>query len=390
MRFVVFCHSLVSDWNHDSAHFLRGVCSELVSRGHQVLAFEPRRGWSRANLEAEHGRAAVAEFGHAYPELSSATYDRGTLDLDVALDRADVVLVHEWTDPALVRRIGRHRRTTGTYRLLFHDTRHRTASDDAVMAAYDLSHYDGVLAVGTVLRELYRDRGWAREAWTWHEAADVRRFMPIEVAATGDLVWMGNWGHSERAIEIRRFVLDPVRELGLKACVHGVRYPTPALDSLMVAGVEFRGWIPNFKTPEVFARHQVTVHVPSRPHAQALPGVPAIRVFEALACGIPLVSAPWEDVEGLFTPGSDYLVAHDGQAMQRHLRDVMQDAALAESLAREGAATVRARHTCAHRVDELFAILGEIDGPRSPTNHRCGEGTARPDTMEKAPWLERR
>jgi spore maturation protein CgeB len=53
---------------------------------------------------------------------------------------------------------------------------------------------------------------------------------------------------------------------------------------------------------------------------QALPGIPTIRVFEAFACGLPLVCAAWEDAEGLFTPGEDYLVAHDGREMTRQMR----------------------------------------------------------------------
>jgi hypothetical protein len=52
MRFVLFCHSLVSDWNHGNAHFLRGVLRELGARGHGVRVSEPRGGWSRANLVA--------------------------------------------------------------------------------------------------------------------------------------------------------------------------------------------------------------------------------------------------------------------------------------------------------------------------------------------------
>jgi spore maturation protein CgeB len=112
--------------------------------------------------------------------------------------------------------------------------------------------------------------------------------------------------------------------------------------------------------PRVFARHRVTVHVPRRPYVDALPGIPTIRVFEALACGIPLVSAPWRDVEGLFAPGRDFLVASDGSTMRRCLRDVLHDEALANDLARHGRATILARHTCAHRVDELLAIHAEI------------------------------
>ncbi len=96
-------------------------------------------------------------------------------------------------------------------------------------------------------------------------------------------------------------------------------------------------------------------------HEEGLPGIPTIRVFEALACGIPLVSAPWNDVEGLFTPGEDFLVAPDGAAMRRHLRDVLNDAELARTLAQRGRSTVLARHTCAHRVDELLAIHAELE-----------------------------
>ena len=52
MRVVVFCHSLVSDWNHGNAHFLRGVLSELIARGHEVRVWEPEGAWSLKNLLA--------------------------------------------------------------------------------------------------------------------------------------------------------------------------------------------------------------------------------------------------------------------------------------------------------------------------------------------------
>ncbi|MGE3546257.1 MAG: glycosyltransferase, partial [Kofleriaceae bacterium] len=85
-----------------------------------------------------------------------------------------------------------------------------------------------------------------------------------------------------------------------------------------------------------------------------------IRVFEALACGIPLVSCAWQDTEQLFTPGRDYLVAHTGDEMQHHLRAVLNEPALAASLAAHAQTTIQARHTCAHRVDQLLSILKEL------------------------------
>jgi spore maturation protein CgeB len=361
MRIVMFYHSLLSDWNHGNAHFLRGVVSELLLRGHDVAVYEPQDAWSLQNLVAEHGESPIDDFRRAYPGLDSVRYDAATLDLDVALADADVVLVHEWSDHDLVRRIGQHRAAGGGYLLLFHDTHHRAITEERSMSRYDLSHFDGVLAFGNVLRDLYLKRGWTQRAWTWHEAADTRLFHPIAgCEQDGDLVWVGNWGDDERTAELQEFLLDPVRTLGLKARIHGVRYPDHAKAALAAAGVEYAGWLPNFRAPEVFARFKVTVHVMRRPYTLALPGIPTIRVFEAVACGIPLVCSPWDDAEGLFTAGQDYLVAHDGAAMTRHLRQVLNEPQYARQLADHGHRTILARHTCAHRVDELLSIVADL------------------------------
>jgi spore maturation protein CgeB len=361
MRVVLFVHSLLSDWNHGNAHFLRGIATELLSRGHDVQVYEPIGGWSLTHLLAERGETAFLGLHETYPWLQSRAYDPAAIDLDQALDGADLVLVHEWNDHGLVRRLGEHRRRHGGYRLLFHDTHHRAVTAPETMAAYELGDYDGVLAFGAVLRDLYTARGWTARAWTWHEAADTRVFHPIVgLAHEGDLVWIGNWGDEERTAELGEFLLEPVKTLGLKARVHGVRYPESAQEALAAAGIEYAGWLPNYNVPMTFARFRVTVHVPRRPYALALPGIPTIRPFEALACGIPLVSAPWEDSENLFTPGEDFLVARNGEEMKRHLRDLLNDPDLAAGLARHGHNTILDRHTCSHRVDELLDIYSQI------------------------------
>ena len=360
MRIVMFYHSLISDWNHGNAHFLRGVVSELKSRGHDVRVYEPRDAWSVQNLRREGGEAALAGYRDAYPGLESIPYDPKRLGAHVLRD-ADLVLAHEWNDHRLVRALGLMRATVGGFKLLFHDTHHRAVTDRDSMAAYDLTHYDGVLAFGRVIRDLYLEEGWARRAWTWHEAADTRVFHPLSGQdPAGDLVWVGNWGDDERTAELHEFLLEPVKALGLKARVYGVRYPDHAKRALAAAGIEYGGWLPNYQAPEVFARYKVTVHVPRRPYTRALPGIPTIRVFEALACGIPLVSAPWEDAEGLFTPGQDFLVARDGAEMRRHLHSVLTDAGQAQALAAHGLRTIERRHTCKHRVDELLRIYEEM------------------------------
>jgi spore maturation protein CgeB len=394
MRVVMFCHSLVSDWNHGNAHFLRGVATELIARGHELAVYEPRDGWSRSQLVKDHGTTPIDEFARTFPHLSSRPYDLSTLDLDDALAGADVVLVHEWNDPRLVHRIGLHRsrrrRGEAAYRLLFHDTHHRMVTLPWEMARYDLSYYDGVLAFGRVIADLYETRGLRDKkrgprdersgirAWAWHEAADTRMFFPHRERRrnrrdgeeyAGDVVWIGNWGDGERTEELFKMLLEPVQRLRLSARVYGVRYPAVALRALERAGIEYGGWLPNHRVPEIFSQFRMTVHIPRRPYRERLPGIPTIRVFEALACGIPLVSLRWNDSEGLFTPGRDYLEVTSGAGMADAMVRVLEDDSLAESLSRHGRGTVLSRHTCAHRVDELEAILAQPNDHENPLGH---------------------
>jgi spore maturation protein CgeB len=382
MRIVCFYHSILSDWNHGNAHFVRGVITELLSRGHEVRVLEPQGGWSLSNLLADHGNTLLQGFREHYPQLSSEFYALDALDLDETLDGADLVLVHEWSDPELVRRIGEHRKRARSYRLLFHDTHHRLVTQPIEMERYDLRHYDGVLAFGEVLRELYLERGLTSAAWTWHEAADTRVFKPYDKQDEGDLVWIGNWGDDERTEELHEFLLGPVQRLALRASVYGVRYPDSAREALAQAGIEYRGFLPNYLAAKVFARYALTVHVPRRPYVRALVGVPTIRVFEALACGVPLISAPWSDAEGLFSPGSDFLVARDGAHMELLLRAVLHEPGLARELSTRGLATIHARHTCAHRVDELLAICRSL-GLEEQTMH-AGAGVAQGESSCQA------
>jgi spore maturation protein CgeB len=368
MRVVIFCHTLLSDWNHGNAHFLRGIVSELIARQFEVEVFEPEDSWSLKNLIAAHGEGAVNRLQSVYPQLRSRRYRLGEFDLNKALDGADLVIVHEWNEPELVAAVGRHRAHSGGYSLLFHDTHHRSVTDPESMGTYDLEHYDGVLAFGNSISEVYRKRGWGRRVWTWHEAADIRVFKPIRnEAKSGDLVWIGNWGDDERTAELREFLLQPVKDLRLRARIYGVRYPQDALRGLATAGVHYAGWAPNFDVPGIFSEFRVTIHIPRRPYAAALPGVPTIRVFEALACGIPLVSAPWSDAEQLFTPGEDFLFARTGKEMRSHLRMLLNEPAAGAALAARGRATIERRHTCAHRIDELLSIHQDLKSDSQAT-----------------------
>ena len=367
MKIAYFTHSLRSCWNHGNAHFLRGVLSELVARGHDVTAYEPEAPWSLVNLINDHGAAALQSFASAYPELRTCTYQRPEEGAARAWN-ADLVIAHEWNDAELIAALGRLRARGGRFTLLFHDTHHRAVSAPEEMRGYDLGHYDGVLAFGVELARVYDRCGWGDRAFVWHEAADTRRFHPpAEEGPREGLVWIGNWGDGERSKEVAEFLLQPAREAGLSLDVYGVRYPAEAKRALRHHDARYLGWIANADAPEVFARHVATVHVPRNFYTHALPGIPTIRVFEALACGIPLVSAPWDDSEQLFRVGEDFLMASNGAEMTRALTDVKNDAVLRRTLVMNGLETIRARHTCAHRVDELLSIVERLRTPALET-----------------------
>lgn len=358
MKIVLFYHSLISDWNHGNAHFLRGISSELIRRGHSVTIYEPENSWSLANLIADHGERTLEEFYTYYPLLSSQTYDRN-INLNEVFKDAELVIVHEWNEHWLVEAIGDLKLSLG-FKLLFHDTHHRVITDKPGMSKYNLSNYDGVLAYGDVIRRIYLQEGWAKNAWTWHEAADSTLFRPHDEQIEGDLVWIGNWGDDERTKELHEYLIQPVRDLGLKAKIYGVRYPEHAIMALEDAGIEYGGWLPNYKVPETFGKYRVTVHVPRRPYVQSLPGIPTIRPFEALACGIPMVTSPWNDVENLFRINKDFVMVNSSHEMSDALEKILTDDAFAHNLAASGLETIHQKHTCSHRVDELLGICDEL------------------------------
>ena len=361
MKIVLFCHAFTSCWNNGHAHFLRGVAREILALGHRSVICETATGWSRVNALTDGGAEILREAERLVPgvELYRLDMDRLEGELDALLNGADIVLVHEWSEPSLVAAIGR-RRTRSRFLLFFIDAHHRAVTAPATISSLELDGYDAVLAFGESLREVYANRGWGRRAYTWHEAADARLFRPVsEVQQNCDLIWIGNWGDEERSRELREFLIEPVHDLRLQTRVHGVRYPKHAMDLLSKAGIRYCGWLPNHRVPEALAGARATVHIPRQPYNSQLAGIPTIRVFEALACGIPLVCSPWSDDERLFPPGA-YIQATTGAEMTAALKALLADPEMAAELSRTGREAIERNHTCRHRVEELLSIASSI------------------------------
>jgi spore maturation protein CgeB len=366
LSIAYFAHSWVSDWNHGNAHFLRGLARELIRTGHKVRCYEQLGSWSLTNLVRQEGTRAIEavdDFRARFPELDIHFYNNdSTLEsfLAAELRGVDVVIIHEWNEPRVVN-AALALKEKYKFLALFHDTHHRAYSSPRDILRFQMHLFDGVLAFGDAIRRIYQDGFGITNVWTFHEAADTSSFSPLELEKQQDVVWIGNWGDEERTKELIEFLIEPaLAEPKRRTVVHGVRYPEHALQMLAEAGIDFRGYVPNLKSPEVYGRSKMTIHVPRKQYTNGLSGVPTIRVFETLACGIPLLCAPWSDTENLFRPNADYLVLPDGDAMKAEIEHLLKDDAARRQLAANGLETVRLHHTCAHRAEQLDSILAEL------------------------------
>ena len=365
LRIAYFAHTLRSDWNNGNAHFLRGLVRALIAQGHQVTVFEQEENWSTQNLlsEGELGAQSLAHFDQTYPEISIQHYTLDPQSLGAHLRDTDIVIVHEWNSPELIGLL-LNVRDELHFRTLFHDTHHRASSTPESIKLLQVWRFDGVLVFGAALRAIYLQRFGLEHVWTLHEAADTTIFHPAATPITTpeqDVVWIGNWGDDERAAEIKQFLLDPAVHLRDQArfAIHGVRYPETALTALNQAGVRYAGYLPNLQAPRAYASSRITLHIPRQLYSGAMAGIPTIRVFEALAAGIPLISAPWHDVERLFSEG-DFLVAENTAEMTAHIRHLLDNPADAQAQADRGLSTVLAHHTCSHRAEQLAGICHEV------------------------------
>ena len=364
LRIAYLAHALRSDWNNGNAHFLRGLMRAMTSLGHYVTVWEPEHAWSIENLRTEPlGEYSIAKFNHTYPDLNVKGYalEDSREQWCERLREMQIVILHEWNSPAMAQLLLELRKDCG-FRLLFHDTHHRASSSPEQIRQFGLDRFDGILAFGEALRNIYRENFDISRVWVLHEAADTTVFYPqSNIAKDIDAVWIGNWGDGERSQEICEFFLRPAAALAdpTQFVIYGVRYPQDGLRALEQAQVHYGGYLPNLEAPAVYAKARLTVHIPRQQYTSAMTGIPTIRVFEALACGIPLISAPWRDAEGLFRP-DDLLFVSNTSEMISAMRRLLDHPGEATALAERGLETVLARHTCNHRGQELTKICEEL------------------------------
>ena len=377
MRFAFFYHTVRSDWNNGHAHFLRGVMRALQALGHESVCYEEAGNWSVSNLVHDHGLGPLVQFRRRFPFVRVRLYDpsrMATLERQLAreLSGVDVVLMDEWPaveNQELTDLLIRLRRTCG-YTLLLRDAHYRILTQPVDLRRR-LEEFDAVLAYGPSMADEYRHRFGLRAVHVVHEAADTALFRPVPPDPNrpmDDAIFVGNWGDRDRAEELRQFLLRPARTFRgqRRFVVHGVRYPREVLDAFQrYYGVEYRGWLLNFLVPRAFAQARVGIHVIRRQYARLLYGIPTIRVFEALASGLPLISTRWQDTDHLFHEGRDYLMVDNRKEMQDALAWLWEDESARQRLARNGRERIRAEHTCMHRAQQILDIVADLRGTRA-------------------------
>ena len=301
MRIVYFTHSLASCWNHGNAHFLRGVLRALdPPAAMRSQASSPPAPGACATWWPTTAEAALDAFRDAIPTSPHEPTDPTSTSPRRRTD-ADLVIVHEWNDPRARRR---PRRRPGARRPLHPAVpRHPPPGGQRPGGDRAPSTSPATTACWRSARLWRRSTAagaGARRAFVWHEAADITPLPSAGDEASRATGWSGSatGATASARAELERFLLAPgrarpaCRSTSMACAIPPRRWRCWRGTARATAA----GW-PTPRAPAVFARHLATVHVPRRFYVEALPGIPTIRVFEALACGIPLVCAPWSDAE---------------------------------------------------------------------------------------------
>ncbi|MCU1353948.1 MAG: hypothetical protein JWM05_3157 [Acidimicrobiales bacterium] len=341
-RTVILGLSITSSWANGHATGFRALVAALARRGHDVLFLERDLPWYAAHRDQRrprHGRVALYR---SLPDLV------GRFGADVAA--ADLVVVGSYVPDGLA--IGRWvtQVATGVHAFYDIDTPVTLAAldrgrctylDRDLVAAFDL--YLSFTAGPTLTR--LEDLG-ARRAVAFPCFADPAAHRPEPVAARWDLGYLGTY-EVDRQPALERLLIEPARRRpDLRFVVAGSRYPD-ALD--WPPNVERIGHVPPAEHNAFYAAQRFTLNV-TRADMVRAGWSPSVRLFEAAACGVPVISDRWDGLGAFFA--DDEIVVADGT------EEVLAtlDGASAADAAGVGARARRRvldAHTADHRAAQL-------------------------------------
>ncbi len=352
MKLVIFGLAVSSSWGNGHATLWRGICSALDRRGHRVVFFERDVPYYAANRDLTDLPGGGELVLYTNWDVVFPAARRHVRDADVAMVTSfcpDALPACELVLDSNARRV--------FYDLDTPVTLSRLAAGQPVeyIGPRGLRDFDLVMSyTGGAALDLLRTALGARRVASLYGSADpdVHRPASADTRYSGILGHLGTYA-ADREAPLRALFVEPAR------CLPNEKF--------LLAGAMYNGsfpWQPNiFLRPHIapgdhaafYCSTKLTLNV-TRGAMAKMGYCPSGRLFEAAACGAPVLSDYWEGLEQFFEPGSEILIAHDTAEALDALRRAPADLVRIAHAARE---RTLAQHTAAVRAAELETLLVE-------------------------------
>jgi spore maturation protein CgeB len=349
MNIVIFGLSITSSWGNGHATTYRGLVRELSRRGHQVHFIERDVPWYAHNRDLNELPGARLSLYQGLDELSRYTKE---------VRAADAVIVGSYVPDGI--EVGEWVIANATGVTAFYDidtpvtlAKLRQGGADYLSAAL-IPRYRVYLSFtgGPMLSHLEKEWG-SPMARPLYCGVDLAAYYPEHCPSQWDLGYLGTYS-PDRQPGMERLMLEPAAHLSAwRFVVAGSQYPADIAWPSNVARIEH---LPPAAHRRFYNRQRFTLNL-TRADMIAAGYSPSVRLFEAAACGTPIISDEWPGLETFFTPGSEILIARSHRDVERLLWEMSdQEAAKIGHAARQ---RVLACHSAAHRAAELEGYLLE-------------------------------
>lgn len=351
MNIVFLGLSITSSWGNGHATTYRGLVRELARRGHDVLFLERDVPWYAANRDMPRPPYGRTELYGSLEELK----DRFAGEVRTA----DLVVVGSYVPEGIAVgawAIGTARGIPAFYDIDTPVTMARVQRGDCEYLTSELiPRYRLYLSFtgGPVLRLLERRYG-SPAARVLYCSVDPEQYHPEPRPPRWDLGYIGTYSE-DRQGQLDCLMLEPARRWsGGAFVVAGPLYP----ESIeWPPNVERIAHLPPGAHREFYASQRVTLNV-TRADMRAAGYSPSVRLFEAAACGTPIVSDYWKGLESVFEIEREILVAHSPDDTLRLLRATRNGNL--DDIAARARERVLKEHTAARRAAQLESYVAEL------------------------------